>query len=65
MIHFNKIHIVLNMEPLPRKVGWNKKNKKAPEEGEKKEGEPAADKDEEMKAPEEGEKKEGEPAADK
>ena len=43
--------LVLNMEPLPRKVGWNKKNKKAPEEGEKKEAEPAADKDEEMKTP--------------
>ena len=47
MMHFNKIHLVLDMEPLPRKVGWDKrKNKKS--EGDKKESEEAA-KDEEMK----------------
>ena len=41
MIHFNKIHLVLNMEPLPRKVGWDKrKNKKS--EGDKKESEEGA-----------------------
>ena len=40
MMHFNKIHLVLNMEPLPRKVGWDKrKNKKS--EGDKKESEEA------------------------
>jgi len=51
MMHFNKIHLVLNMEPLPRKVGWDKrKNKKS--EGDKKESEEAASAaagDEEMK----------------
>jgi hypothetical protein len=28
MLHFNKIHIVLAMDPLPRKTGW-KTNKAA------------------------------------
>lgn len=50
-MHFNKIHLVLSMEPLPRKVGWNKKHRKS--EGDKKDSEEtpaAAAGDEEMKA---------------
>ena len=50
-MHFNKIHLVLNMEELPRRKGWNKWGLKYKDEEDKKKAEEtaAAEKDEEMK----------------